>query len=144
LTSFWRRAALIALFVAAGALLADPPSCARPLEWRSDLDAALAEARAGARPAAVSFWAAWCSVCRRFDRATLERAEVARELDRFVRVRVDVTRRSAENEALMARFGVGALPALVLVDSHGEIARELSSAGFRSPGELIPRLRALR
>jgi thiol:disulfide interchange protein DsbD len=112
------------------------------LSWRADLEPALAEAAAEGRPAILSFHARWCSTCKRLDRRTLRDPRVARELDRFVRVRVDATAMSPELEGVLARWGVVALPALVLVPADG--SRPASALfGFAGVEELLEALREL-
>jgi thiol:disulfide interchange protein DsbD len=136
----------VVLLLAAGVALAELPSPAAgpPLAWRTDLDASLEAARAERRPVLVSFHADWCSICARLDRRTLRHPEVAAELDRFVRVRVDVSERGPGTDALMGRFGVVALPTLVLVDSQGVARPEQSPVGFVNPDELLSDLRRVR
>jgi thiol:disulfide interchange protein DsbD len=136
----------VVLLLAAGVALAElpPPAAGPALAWRTDLEASLGAARAEHRPVLVSFHADWCSVCTRLDRRTLRHPDVAAELDRFVRVRVDVSERGPRSEALMGRFGVVALPTLVLVDSRGVALPEQSPVGFVDPDELLTDLRRVR
>jgi thiol:disulfide interchange protein DsbD len=112
-----------------------------PLEWRSDLEAALAEAAAERRPAILSFYAVWCSVCRKLDARSLRAPEVAAELERFVRVRVDASSRDRPTSDLLARFGVHGLPALRFVDPDGMLLAEPRVLGYAPPERLVEVLR---
>jgi thiol:disulfide interchange protein DsbD len=114
-----------------------------PVEWRTDLETALDEAAAEGRPAILSFHARWCSVCRRLDARSLRAPEVAAELERFVRVRVDA---SASNEAtaeLLRRFDVPSLPALLFVDPGAGLLAEPRVLGYAPREELIRVLRGI-
>ncbi len=112
-----------------------------PLEWRSDLEAALAEAAAERRPAIVSFHAVWCSVCKKLDARSLRAPQVAAELERFVRVRVDASSSDAPTSDLLARFDVHGLPALRFVDPDGVLLAEPRVLGYAPPEQLAELLR---
>ncbi len=139
-----RRAIAIAILAGALALAELPEPAAGPeLLWQSDLEAGLRDAGESARPALLSFHASWCSICARLDRRTLRDPEVARELERFERIRIDVSRTTPESQALMARYGAVALPSLVLLggDGAGVAGRVV---GYVSPDVLLPLLRRVR
>lgn len=126
------------LVVAIGFL---PPRAAGPaLEWRDDLEAALADARAAGRYAVVDFHADWCLACRELDLRTLRHPAVARLLSECVRVRVDASRTSEPVQALFERFGVASLPELVVIDPRGEIV-EPRIASVVDPDEAAATLR---
>jgi thiol:disulfide interchange protein len=114
-----------------------------PLEWRHDLDLALTEATAYGVPAILSFDADWCSVCERLDRNTLQDPAVASELDRFVRVRIDASRRTPETDALLHEYGALALPALIFVSGNGEVLPSPRVLGFVEPDHLLPLLQSV-
>lgn len=120
-----------------------PRAAGPPLVWESDLEAGLAAARAAGRPALLNFWADWCPHCRRLDLRTLRDPAVAAELDRFVLVRIDVSAWDARALQVMDRFGVGAVPALVLIGPDGLPRRDASRSGYRTRSELIPALRSI-
>lgn len=111
-----------------------------PLEWRTDLELALTEATAYGLPAILSFDADWCSVCDRLDHDTLRDPAVASELDRFVRVRIDASRRTPEIDALLHEYGALALPALIFVSGDGEVLPSPRILGFVEPADLLPLL----
>lgn len=138
-----RRAIAIVIVAGTLALAELPEPAAGPeVEWRVDLDAALRDAAAAARPAALSFHATWCSICDRLDRRTLRAPEVARELERFERIRVDASRMTPDTEALMERYGAFALPSLVLLRSDGGVGARV--VGYVSGDDLLPLLRGVR
>jgi thiol-disulfide isomerase/thioredoxin len=114
-----------------------------PIEWRSDLEAALAEAAAESRPAVLSFHAAWCPVCRKLDARSLRAPQVAAELERFVRVRVDASGADPTTAKLLERFDVRGLPALRFVAPGGALLDEPRLLGFVGPEPLARLLRGI-
>ncbi len=140
-------APVLALLALAGSfVLADlpEPAAGPELSWRADLEAALAEATASGRPAILSFHADWCAICRKLDRVTLRDPAVAKELDRFVRVRVDASRMSSETDRLLTYYGVISLPALIFVAADGAVVASPRSFGYVEVEELLPRLESFR
>lgn len=140
-----RSRTLLVLAVAAALALSRLPwpSAGPPLEWRTDLDAALAEARREARPVLISFHADWCSICERLDRHSLRDPEVSTELERFVIVRVDATTLDPETQARLDRFGVSGVPALVFVDPGGRLLPWPRARGFVGRKPLLELLRSV-
>ncbi|NRA01520.1 MAG: thioredoxin family protein [Myxococcales bacterium] len=119
------------------------PSAGPPLDWQTDLDAALADARRSARPALISFHADWCSICKRLDRHSLRAPEIAAELERFVIVRVDATKLDPGTQELLTRFGVTGLPALVFIDPNGQTLQWPRARGFMQREPLLELLRSV-
>ncbi len=137
------RAVGLTLVLAAGLVAmrlgsAPPPA---PLTWRSDVEAALADARAAGRFAVVDFTAEWCLACHELDRVTFNDPEVSRLLASAERIRVDATRLSPPIDALFARFGVLGLPAVVVLDPAGRVIEEARIASFIPPADAIALLR---
>ena len=61
------------------------------LTWLHDEPAAVADARGANRPLLIDFAADWCLPCKELERKTFAEPRVAKELSRFVLVRVDCT-----------------------------------------------------
>ncbi|NJD11889.1 MAG: cytochrome C biogenesis protein [Gemmatimonadetes bacterium] len=94
------------------------------LDWLvDDYEGALAGARGSGRPVLIDFTGYTCTNCRWMEANMFPRPDVARELERFVRVRLFTDGQSERNRQQQAfeqeRFGTVALPLYAVVDSAG-------------------------
>ncbi len=135
--------ALALALLAAGPLAGCAAAGPSRLRFRSDLDAALSEARAAGKPALLDFRADWCSACEDLDRHTLSDPKVRAEAARFVAIRVDCTEPDV-SRAVEQRFGIVGLPTVVFVDGRGEVLRSPRALGFVDADELVALLRQVR
>ena len=116
--------------------------------WRSDYEAAAAEAKAAGLPLVVHFYADWCGPCRMMKAGVLHTPEVLSALadedgERVIAVEIN----SDHRRDLTDRFGIAALPSDVVLGPDGEevsrsvgpadtaeyVGRLASAAGFGSP-----------
>jgi len=131
-------------------LLGDPQAeaRARALEaWRSvdtqaELEAALAEAEAEARPAVVDFTAEWCAYCVKLEEQTLPDERVRRALEGAELLRVDVTEMTEADRALMAAYDVYLPPAFLFFGPDGAEREGHRVAGFKAPAAFAERVQA--
>ncbi len=112
------------------------------LSWRGDLVSALAEARESGKPAVVDFTAEWCNACKELEKITFSDPAVAGELERFVRVRADMTEADDANDAIMAGHGVKGLPTVILFDAAGKEATRFTR--FVKPPMFLDAARKVR
>jgi len=119
---------------------------AAAVHWEKDLQHGLALGRSRHRPVMLDFWATWCPACLKLDSHTYSDPQVARELDRFVAVKIDCTA-SAENEKLeklMERYGAMDLPTVRFVDSRGRLLEQPVLKGFVGPEKMLELLQGIR
>lgn len=103
---------LLILLTARHSLQAGPA----PIPWRTNFDSALREAKARERPLWIQFTGPWCIFCRKMDRETFVVPEiVALSRDDFIPVKI----RGDEREDLVQYFGIGGLPATIILAPDG-------------------------
>ena len=106
--------------------------------WRGDESAALADARGAGRPVLIDFTAEWCGACHELDKLTWSDPTVSATLGGFVALRLDMTRKNPETEAIRSRWKVSGLPTVIVLDRRGnEVDRFF---GFRPPEQVLPLL----
>ena len=109
------------------------PSC-NAFEWRTDLPAAAAEARASQRLLLLNFSGSdWCGWCKKLDGEVFSQPAFQEyAASNLVAVLADFPRRTAQdatlkaqNERLLKRFAVQGFPTVLLFGPEGELAGEL-------------------
>lgn len=102
----------------------------------AELDAALAEAKAGGQPLLLDWYADWCISCKVIEREVLQNAEVVDALAGYRLVRFDITASTAQQRALLDRYQLFGPPALMLFDAQGveqheqRVVGEIDAKGF--------------
>ena len=90
------------------------------IEWRTDLDAALVEARRTHKQVLVDFSADWCPPCIAMKHDVWPDPGVARALNEsYVPVLIDVDRDGAVSE----RYGVRGIPTILILNDRGQVLR---------------------
>ncbi len=95
-----------------------------PFNTVTDLEALNAELESAVRsgqPAFVDISADWCISCKIMERDVFPSPQVATQLDRFHRIRVDVTDNNAQSRELLQRFELFGPPSLLFFAQGKEI-----------------------
>lgn len=87
-----------------------------PVRSNAELDAALRDA---GRPVMVDFYADWCVSCKEMERFTFSDASVQQRLSQAKLLKIDVTANTAEDRALLRRFGLFGPPGTLFFDAQG-------------------------
>ncbi|MEA3354245.1 MAG: protein-disulfide reductase DsbD [Campylobacterota bacterium] len=88
------------------------------------------------KPVMVDFWATWCVSCKELDNITFKDPAVKAELSKYILVKVDVTKNSEEDKALMKKFKLFGPPALIFYENGKEV-KQKRIIGFKSPEEFL-------
>ncbi|MDH4032789.1 MAG: thioredoxin family protein, partial [candidate division Zixibacteria bacterium] len=115
------------------------------IDWLTDLDKGLAQARAEGRPVFIDTWATWCANCRVLEKKTFSHPDVIKEADRFVPIRVQLEKADSEiTRNFMDRFGlkIYSLPTTLLLDSEG--ATQMIRQGVISPEDMVARMQQVK
>lgn len=106
--------------------------------WLHDLEKAEAASREQQRDLFIDISASWCAPCKELEETTFADPLMAKLLrDNYVPVNLDVTEQTDTDLALMKKFGVTVLPALLVVRDE-EIL--LTIRDFIGPTELAAKL----
>ena len=94
----------------------------------AELDTQLAEAKG--KKVMFDLYADWCVACKEFEKYTFSDAKVQQKLGEIVVLQVDMTRNSAENDAIMQRFQILGLPTILFFDEQGQEISQMRITGF--------------
>ena len=98
----------------------------------AELDAAVAQARADGRSVMLDFYADWCVSCIEMERETFTDALVQSRLKGVVLLQADVTLNSADDRALMQRFGLFGPPGILFFNAQGQEQPGARVIGFQN------------
>lgn len=114
-------------------------SQAAPLQFTTvastaELDAALA---ASTQPVMLDVYADWCTVCHQMERNTLSNPAVTERLQAYTLLRLDVTRASSADRALMKRLQIFGPPALLFYDAGGKAREDARVIGYLDASQFL-------
>ncbi len=84
------------------------------------------------KPIMIDFWATWCTSCLEFDKITFQNKKVLKELDNYLLLKVDVTKNSNDDKALMKKFNLFGPPAMIFY-KDGQEVYEKRIIGYKNP-----------
>ena len=99
----------------------------------AELDAALGSA--GGKTAMLDFYADWCVSCKEMEHLTFNQPPVQARMNNALLLQVDVTANSADDKALLKRFGLFGPPGIVFFDGTGREKAGTRVVGFQAPAE---------
>lgn len=88
------------------------------------------------KPIMIDFWATWCTSCLEFDKITFQDKEVQKKLEKYTLLKVDVTKNSDDDKALMKKFNLFGPPAMIFYH-NGKILNQKQMIGYKSPEEFL-------
>ena len=136
------RIACASLLFVAGAAFAIPRGTNGGVKWDKYDSAALTSAAAQKKPVVIDFYADWCLPCKELDAKTFSDKAVIAEMDRFTRVKADLTLTNDEKtQALSKQYAILGVPTIVFIDSSGEEIAGVRLTGFEPPQKFLERLK---
>lgn len=139
------RFGVASLLLIAGVAFALPKQELDGVKWAKYESSALAEARKSGKPVVIDFYADWCLPCKELDEKTFTDKKVMAELDRFVRVKADLTiAGDAKTKQLTEQYKIVGVPTLVFIDAAGQEVPGSRLTGFEPPDGFLQRARAVK
>ena len=124
-------------------LMALPKKIEAEIPWQPYSEQALVEASKSGRGVIIDTFADWCIPCKELDQSTFIDAGVKTEAERFVTLKLDLTRSDAGSEAARAkaRFGIRGVPTVIFLDGAGKERAELRLEGFEKASAFLSRMK---
>lgn len=107
----------------------------------AQLEVELSKAKEAKKFVLLDFYADWCISCKEMEINTFANPEVSQELKQFVLLQVDVTKNSAEKQALLKRFGLYGPPGILIFNLDSQEQQNLRVVGYMPPQRFIERLK---
>lgn len=140
----WRIAIAVLLLVS-GVAFAIPRKQGDGVQWAKYDTRALASARESGKPVVIDFYADWCLPCKELDAKTFSDPAVIAELDRYVRVKADLTVTSDETTmALTKQYGIAGVPTIVFIGADGTEVKDARLTGFEPADAFLQRAKAVK
>jgi len=139
------RLSCAALLLVAGAAFAIPRTGGAIVQWTPWDQKTIAAASAQHTPVVIDFFADWCLPCKEFDEKTFTDPAVAAELNRFVRIKANLTNdEDPAVQALTKQYGIVGVPTLIFLDANGQEVSSARLTGFEGPQPFLTRLKQVR
>ncbi|MGG7047858.1 MULTISPECIES: protein-disulfide reductase DsbD [unclassified Campylobacter] len=91
------------------------------------------------KPLMIDFYADWCASCKELESITFTDQAVVKRLKEFELIRIDVTKQSSENDAMLKEFSLIDPPALLFF-KNGEQLSSKRIIGFISPEKFLEKI----
>ncbi len=110
------------------------------LQWQTDYDQAMSQAKAESKPVLLFFTGSdWCTWCKKLEKEAFNTAEFDREMgNRLIFVELDYPRSSnqdqklrQQNQKLAQKYGIRGYPTVILLSSDGQL---LGRTGYQAGG----------
>lgn len=136
----WRIGIAVLLLVA-GVAFAIPKQHGPGVQWEKYDAKKVAAARDAGKPVVIDFYADWCLPCKELDEKTFTHAAVIGELDRFVRLKADMT---VPNDELAGQYSLVGFPTIVFLDPQGQEVKDARLTGFEPAPQFLARAKGIR
>jgi thiol:disulfide interchange protein DsbD len=88
----------------------------------------------------LDFYADWCVTCKEMEALTFNEKNIANKLASYQLIQVDVTKNTADHQAILKRYGLFGPPAILFFDRSGQEQVTNRVIGFMKPERFLERL----
>ena len=138
------RLAAASILLIAGVAFAIPRGNIDGVVWNEYEGSAVTAAAVEKKPVVIDFYADWCLPCKELDQKTFSDPRVKAEMNRFTRLKADLTLANAESDRLSRQYSVVGVPTIVFLDAGGKELSHLRLTGFEGPDAFLGRLKQVK
>jgi thioredoxin:protein disulfide reductase len=91
-------------------------------------------------PVVLDFYADWCTSCKEMEHGTFTDPRVIEMMGKATLVRADVTKNTADDKALMKRYGLFGPPALLVLLPNGDEVTKARVIGYKAAEPFLAQL----
>jgi thioredoxin:protein disulfide reductase len=106
----------------------------------ADLDARVTDATARGQPVMLDFYADWCVSCKEMEKFTFSDPQVQAKLANVRLLQADVTANSADDIALLKRFGLFGPPGIIFFGGDGKEINGMRVIGYQDAPQFLASL----
>jgi thioredoxin:protein disulfide reductase len=122
-----------------------PKKVESSIEWKPYSEEAVMEARKQGKGVIIDSYADWCIPCKELDELTFTNADVKKEAEKFVTLKLDLTSNEPDTEAGRARskFKIIGVPTILFLDAKGDEMPGLRLEGFEKADKFLARMKGV-
>lgn len=110
------------------------------LNWQPYSEATLVQAAKDSKPVIIDFWAEWCAACHELEEKTFTDPRVRAIAEKFVLLKFDATKDSAELKALKKKYNIQGLPTVLFFNPNGVWIDALTLTQFEKAADFLKRM----
>uniref|UniRef100_UPI003D2C68A9 thioredoxin fold domain-containing protein n=1 Tax=Pseudoalteromonas sp. TaxID=53249 RepID=UPI003D2C68A9 len=92
----------------------------------------------------VDLYADWCIACKEFEHLTFPKPQVQAQMQKMQLIKVDVTKMTRKDQALLDHYRVLGLPTLLVFNPQGEELTQARITGFMNANDFANHLQQVQ